>query len=342
MDKLRTGIIGIGGYGRNVLAQLDRSSQFQVVAVADQDRKLADGVGRRCQAQSYDDYRSLIVQEKLDVLFLALPTYLCGECIQLAAKQKIHVFKEAPLARSLPEASEWIKLLEKAHVQFHIGSARRFAPGYLMAHQMIRQGRLGQIALVRAEYLTDVSEPLDWRGDPLLAGGGVLLEQAYPLIDHILWTLGAPQTVYSLHSYKSGKRLLPPSRTEDTVLMSLTFPDGTLGSLLAGWLAAPPVERLVWHGAEGILEASPQQYRLYNTQGQIAESQTFQVESDWWIGQQIRQFADGLLDPEVKPVGTAREHLVNIAVIESAYLSSRTRMPESLLVYGPNFEIKNV
>ena len=57
------------------------------------------------------------------------------------------------------------------------------------------------------------------------------------------------------------------------------------------------------------------------------------------IAQQIRQFGNTLRDPETKPLSTAREHLVNVAIVESAYLSARTQLPETLGVYGELFDI---
>ena len=148
MTELRTGIIGVGGFGGKVLRELVRNETFKVQAIADQNRELAVDLAAQYEAEPYDDYRSLIVQEKLDVLFLTLPTFLCSECIHIAAKKGIHIFKEAPLARTLPEAIEWVKLIKKAPAKFHVGAQRRFAPGYLHAHHLIEQEGIGPVFLV--------------------------------------------------------------------------------------------------------------------------------------------------------------------------------------------------
>jgi len=54
---------------------------------------------------------------------------------------------------------------------------------------------------------------------------------------------------------------------------------------------------------------------------------------------QIEYFADLLTDPEVKSVSDGGDHLVNVAIIESAYLSGRTQLPENLKVYGSLFDV---
>jgi len=80
--------------------------------------------------------------------------------------------------------------------------------------------------------------------------------------------------------------------------------------------------------------------RIFDEAGQLVEDDKYHVNETWMISQQLRHFADSLLDEEVKPISTAQEHLANIAVIDSAYLSARTQLPETLKVYGSLFEIK--
>jgi len=331
MDKLRAGIIGVEGYGAQVLRELGRIELFEIAAVADQNRELAQHLAERHQAQAYDDHRSLLVEAKLDVLFLALPTHLCGPCIQLAAQRAVHLFKQAPLARTVPEAVEWIKLVEKTGRAFHVGAPRRFLPGYLAAHQLLEEGRLGELYLVQAESFGAFPAPLGWRGDPLLAGGGVLLEQAYHLLDQVLWNAGPPEQVYALHADRGAKRALPPYRTEDTAVLTLKLAAGAIGSLVTSWLTGPPRERLAFFGVEGGLEVDPADLRLLDPRGELLEEKRFgPVDESWGVGQQLRHFADCLRDPHVRSVSTAREHLTNLAVVEAAYLSARTQLPESL------------
>ena len=342
MNILRTGIIGTGDYGDQILSELVRNEVFEIKAIADQDRERVRERAGRYEAQAYDDYRSLIVQEALDVLFLALPTYLSGECIQLAAKKGLHLFKQAPLGRTLPEATEWVDLMKKAHVTFHVGSPRRFAPGYLQARRRLQEKQIGAVYLTRAESFVRDPGPLGWRGDPTLAGGGVLLEQAYHLIDELVWNLGPPETVYSVNTDWCSRRALPPYRTEDTCALIMKYSDGAVGNVVAGWMTEPAGERLIFHGTEGSIEAHVNLLRVFNVAGKIVTEEKYEVDASWLIGQQIRHFADSLLDDQIKPVGTAQEHLTNVAVVESAYLSSRTRLPETLKVYGPAIKFSNL
>ncbi len=342
MEKLQAGIIGIGGYGAKYLEGLNQNEHFSLRAIADQNMERAKNFALRYGAEAYDDYRRVIVQEKLDALFLTLPTFLCGDCIHLAAKKGIRIFKETPLARTLPEAMRSVELVEKTGGTLSIAAQRRFAPGYLYAHRLVKENKIGKVFLVKGECFYNFEEDwenLSWRGDPVLAGGGILQESAYHLIDQIVWTLGIPEKIYCLTSAFCSKRNLPPSRTEDTATMSLSFADGAMGTILCSWSNGPREEHLCYYGIEGTIEAGSNIFRHFDREGRLLEEQYFHVDESWLVSQQIRHFGNSLIDPEVKPISPAREHLPNIAIIEAAYLSARTGLPEQLKLYGTLFEL---
>jgi len=340
MKELRAGIIGLGSYGWSILKELDRNENFVVRAIADRNYEVVEDLAQQYNAAPYDDYRSLIVEENLDVLFLTLPTFLCKECIRLAAREKIHLFKESPLARTLPEAMEMVKMMEKANCHFHVGAQKRFSPGYLEAHNLLEKNTIGQVYLIRAEQFLNYQGSWEWRGDPVLAGGGVLLEMAYHLIDQIIWSFDLPERVFSLNTGFCAKRVMPPYRTEDSAILNMQFSNGAMANIVSSWMTGPEKEKLFFHGVDGTIEVSPNHIHLYDPENTTLKEAAYDVDQDWLISQQIRYFADMLLDDQITPTSTARQHLANVAVVESAYLSARTLSPETLKVYGELFDIR--
>lgn len=340
MSEYNVGVIGLGCYGRQLLAALGGNDRFKVTAVADMDRERAEECAQEYDAQPYDDYRSLIVQQKLDVVFLAVPAYQCGECIALAAKLQMHVFKGAPLARTLPEGVGWVKLMAASGRRLEVGTPKRFSPGYQQAHNWLEEGRIGSVYLVRAESFMHHVGDFDWRGDPILAGGGVLIERGYHLIDQMIWNMGPPERLYSLNTNWCSKKVLPPYRTEDTAVVMMSFPDGNIGSVVCSCMTGPEKEKLVVHGAEGSMEVTEDRLILFDPQGRVVEEEVYEISGETeLIGRQIEHFGASLADSEIEPVSTAREHLASVAVVEAAYLSARTQLPETLKVYGSVFEI---
>ena len=341
MDKFRVGLIGLQESGKIVLAELARNECFHLEAIADEDFELAKELAADHEVRPYDDRRSLIVQEKLDIIFLTLPTYRCGECVTQAVKTGSHIFKSNSLARTMPEAAEWLKQMDKAGLRFEVGVELRFAPGYLEGHRLLAEEKIGNIYMVRAESLTSYPEQMGWRGDPVMAGGGALIDIGYGLIDQINWNMNPPERVYAQHVGMCSKKKLPPYRTEDTATMTLTFPSGAIGQLLCGWTDGQHSERIAYYGTEGMLETFRDAIRLWDNEGNLLRAEVYpEVNQQWLIAQQIRHFADSLLDNEILPASTPRQHLATVATIEAAYLSSRTQGPETLAVYGQLFDIE--
>jgi len=333
---LRTGIIGVGGYGGKVLPVLAQNDLFDIRAIGDQNAELAKDMVRRYGGEPYDDYRSLFAQQSLDVLFLFLPNHLCGDCIRWAAQKKIHLFKDAPLARTLPEGAQWVELMKKSGCRFGIGAQRRFAPSYGEAHQRLTQGSIGEIYLIRGELFGTFSGELGWRGDPVLAGGGVLLEWGYQLLDMLIWNVGVPERIFSQRGAFWSKQALPPYKTEDTMILNLKLTQDAVGVFAFGWQTQPPAEQMCYYGSEGTLSVDPNRIQICDRKGNVTLEQTHEFDASRLIDRQIRQFGASLLDSEAL-ISPAEEHLATIAAIESAYLSARTQLPETLQVYGLQF-----
>jgi predicted dehydrogenase len=269
-----------------------------------------------------------------------VPTFLCGECIQLAAKDHISIFKQAPLGRTLSEACSWVELAKKAGCRFHVGAHKRFSPGYLGAYALLQQQKIGRVYLVRAESFFNYNNDFGWRGDPVLAGGGVLLESAYHMIDQITWNMGSPEKVYCLHTNYCNKRVLPPYRTEDTAVVTMHFPNGAMGNLACGWMAGPKREKLTFYGSEGQIQVDENHLQVFDPSGKRIMREKFDIDEKWLSEQQICQLADSIRNPDLKPVSTAQEHLFNVALIEAAYLSGQTGLPESPKLHGGLLDIE--
>ena len=74
-----------------------------------------------------------------------------------------------------PKPAKWPEFAKKAGVKTFVWFNYRRCPAVALAHQLIKQGRLGEIRHVRATYLQDWANedvPYLWRFDKNLAGSG--------------------------------------------------------------------------------------------------------------------------------------------------------------------------
>ncbi len=338
MTSLRAGIIGLTSEGRLLAQELSTAEGYTFVAVADREKDAAEKAAAQFRVAAYDDYRRMLVEVELDVLFLAAPVWQLAEGMPLAVQNVAHIVKCQPLGRNLPEAKQFVAMMDKAGRRFFVSVPWRYLSAYRHVKDLLDQKKAGDVYLVQAESFTDLSSRLDWRGDPILAGGGALLHTGYWLLDMLMWLLGAPEKIYGFSTAKCSKRVLPPSRTEDAAALLLRFAEGVAGSVHCGWMAGLEHEMIRIFGAEGVIEANSSSVKFLNINGGERERFRCKVKTLAQAqAEELKHIASCIADAQMKPASPAADHLPVIAVIESAYLSARTQMPEAMKMYDSLF-----
>lgn len=143
------------------------------------------------------------------------------ECLQA----NVHVYVDKPLACSLEEAQRVVEFAEMRHLVVGVGSQRRYEAPYRYAYEAIRSGRLGDIRLIQCLAANSPwsDHRTGWRGDPVLGGGGALIDIGYLALDVVMWLLGERrlESVYAVGSQPASHRV------EQTALLCARF-DGDL------------------------------------------------------------------------------------------------------------------
>jgi len=328
-SKLKTGILGLGDVGQFLAEVVSAMDCFQIQAVADKNTELAEKTAAEYKCAAYDDYRQLIIQNQFDCLLVAAGTYSCDEYIRMAMKKKFNILKLAPAARNFEEAAEFVRLAENENIKFAVANPTRFAASSLALRKFLQDGQIEQIFLITAICATADQRHPAWQDDPKLAGGGVLLHNCYEMIDQLVWNFGVPQQVYSLNTNTAGDRQQRLYLTEETAVLTMKFGDAFIGNLIASKSFGPKQEFLRVYGKDKILTAGDGKFSISNGLGQISEQSEYDDDELCWYTALLKNFALSILSPDKnKLYSSGRENLRNMAVIESAYLSARTAMPE--------------
>jgi predicted dehydrogenase len=152
-----------------------------------------------------------------------------------------HVFCEKPLAINAGELSairDQLSPLTPHPSLLTVGFNRRFAPlaQKMQAFLAARQEPLVAHYRVNAGYLP----PTHWTQDPEQGGGRIIGEGCH-FVDFLTFLVGAPPAAVEARALPDAGRY-----TEDNVVLTLTFPDGSLGmvSYLANGDKSFPKERV--------------------------------------------------------------------------------------------------
>ena len=121
------------------------------------------------------DWEALVRSPEIGLVDVVTPNYMHAPVARAAIAAGKPVACEKPIAGTLSDAREMAEAARKAGVKTFVWFNYRRCPAVALAHQLVKQGKIGQIRHVRAAYLQDwASEavPLVWRFDKNLAGSG--------------------------------------------------------------------------------------------------------------------------------------------------------------------------
>ncbi|MDC1066096.1 Gfo/Idh/MocA family oxidoreductase [Candidatus Pseudothioglobus singularis] len=201
-NYFRVGIAGYGVVGKKRRVCIDSNSNLKVVAVCDQTFSssgiMDDGV------KYYSEYKQLIKNENLDILFVCMTNDILPEATIFALENNLHVFCEKPPGRTVDDIVNVRKIEAKyPDLKLMYGFNHRYHDSILDAMHILNSGNLGSVINLRAVYgkakLITFNQD-DWRTKRVRSGGGVLLDQGIHMVDLLRLFGGDYRTVYSIVS----------------------------------------------------------------------------------------------------------------------------------------------
>ena len=97
----------------------------------------------------FTDYHDLLALPEVDLVVLGLPNDLHGQVAVDAARARKHVVCEKPLCLNLAEADRMIDACRAEGVKLMYAEELCFAPKYVRAKQLVDEGALGKVYLVK-------------------------------------------------------------------------------------------------------------------------------------------------------------------------------------------------
>ena len=112
--------------------------------------------------KTYEDYRELLKDPSIDVVFIATPEHLHYPMFMEAIKAGKNIYVEKPLAHTIEEGEKMVEAWKKSGKVVQVGTQNRSNSLYHKAKEMVQQGMIGNIHYVRAYwYRNGTADP--WR-----------------------------------------------------------------------------------------------------------------------------------------------------------------------------------
>src|SRR5216117_1849822 len=106
-DRIRIGVIGVGGMGTGHVGSLVKKSDpenIQVIAVSDVYQRRITRAKNICKGDGYVDYRRLLERKDIDAVLIATPDHWHGKISIDAMDSGKHVYCEKPLTHTVDQA----------------------------------------------------------------------------------------------------------------------------------------------------------------------------------------------------------------------------------------------
>ena len=236
--KIRIAIVGCGRIAKNHFGSIEKhADHLQLVAVCDVDATALREHTELHGVPGYGRMEEMLQKEKIDLVALCTPSGLHPEQAAMAARYKVNVITEKPMATRWSDGIAMVKACDEAGVRLFVVKQNRRNATLQLLKRAVEKKRFGRIYMVNINvFWTRPQEYYDsakWRGTWEF-DGGAFMNQASHYVDLLDWLIGP---IESLQAYTA--TLARDIQVEDTGVLNVRWRSGALGSMNVTMLTYP-------------------------------------------------------------------------------------------------------
>ncbi len=318
----RWGILSTALHAKNlVIPAMHEAPNAVPAAVASRDAARARAYADELSIPtSYSSYEDLLADPGIDAVYIPLPNHMHKEWAIRAAEAGKHVLCEKPIALNAAEAEEMARAFEGTGLKLAEAFQWRHHPQAIIAREMLREGAIGPLNFISAEFSITFDDPSNIRAKPETGGGSLYDVGCYP-VSLTRFMAGEPVAVTAQIRWNA-------MGVDDLVVATLEYPGGVLAQIACGF-TLPWRDTYEIVGPLGALEV----HRAYNPQadhpGQIFRNgerkqhvETINLEAVNSYMLMIRDFSAVVLDGTPALYG-GEDAVNNMRVIDAIFRSAR-------------------
>ncbi|HVH71487.1 MAG TPA: Gfo/Idh/MocA family oxidoreductase, partial [Candidatus Dormibacteraeota bacterium] len=150
-DRVRVGMIGVGGRGQELLKEVLEVPNVQLVAIADVYSRRRDAAKQMApDIQTFDDHRRLLEMKELDGVIVASPLHIHAKHFMDTLAAGKDLYSEKTMTWSIPEAEECLATTKKSDRVVQIGLQFESSGSLADTKKWIKDGLIGKITQVES------------------------------------------------------------------------------------------------------------------------------------------------------------------------------------------------
>jgi predicted dehydrogenase len=318
---VRFAIVGCGTAANHIHLPALRAEGVEITAFASRSRASTEATRDKWGSGAIvDRWEDAVGRDDVNAVLVAAPNAQHVEVALAATAAGKHVLVDKPMACTVADADEMIRAADKAGVVLVPFHNTRFAAPFVAAHDIVRDGRLGDVTGVRAAFGHGGPQAwaprATWFFERSTSGGGCLIDLGVHVIDLVRYV--CRDDIVEVSAAING--LAGDVETDAQLVVRLG--NGAIGSVHASWSSRPgPDHQLTVIGTLGTLHMDGRApltvFRLDGDRERIALPEH--------TGSPLGEFLAAVAGDRAPSI-TAADGRAAVAVVEAAYRAAEGRV----------------
>ena len=338
--KIRVAIVGCGRISKNHFGSIEQhANEMELVAVCDLDPETLASHQEKYGVSAYRDLEEMLQKEQLDIVVLCTPSGIHPDQAVIAARHKVHVMTEKPMATRWSDGVRMVRACDEAGVRLFVVKQNRRNTTLQLLKRAVTEKRFGKIHMVHLNvFWTRPQAYYDqgngWRGTWEF-DGGAFMNQASHYVDLLDWLIGPVEKVQAMMSTTRDIEV------EDTGVLNVKWRNGALGSMSVTMLTYPKnlEGSIVILGEKGTVRVGGvavndiQLWEFDEPKDYDVEIKTANYETTSVYGFGHPRYYENVIDVlrgNAEPETDGREGLKSLELLIAAYLAARDGKTVSL------------
>jgi UDP-N-acetyl-2-amino-2-deoxyglucuronate dehydrogenase len=338
--KIKIAVVGCGRISRNHFGSIEaHNDQLELVAICDINPVVLAEHAEKYKVPAYLDMEEMLEKEQIDLVALCTPSGTHPDQTVLAAKHKVHVMTEKPMATRWNDGVRMVKACDEAGVRLFVVKQNRRNTTLQLLKRAATEKRFGKIHMVQVSVFwtrpqTYYDQGNGWRGTWEF-DGGAFMNQASHYVDLLDWLVGPVEKVQAMMSTTRDIEV------EDTGVLNIKWRNGALGSMSVTMLTYPQnlegsitilgEKGTVRVGGVAVNDIQLWQFNEPKDYDYQIQEANYETTSVYGFGhplyyKNVIEVMRGSAEPETD----GREGLKSLELLIAAYLSSRNGKTVSL------------
>jgi predicted dehydrogenase len=315
-ELLRLGIVGAGGIAHSYIEALNSFQVAKLAAIADTRSDVAQAVSESAGCRSYASHLELAEREECDAIIVCTPPSCHADIALAFLERRIPVLCEKPLSTDVATARSLCEQAQANGTPLAMASKFRYVDDVIRAKSIVASGLVGDVILVENTFATAVNMSRRWNSDPVISGGGVLIDNGTHSVDIVRYLIGPVIQVIALE----GKRAQGLG-VEDSVALFMRTEAGADARVDLSWSINKEQDSYISvYGSHGIIQVgwAASRYRQLTSPDWIVFGRGYNKIAAF--RSQLLNFCNHIRTGEPLLI-TLEDALASVEVIQAAYKS---------------------